>query len=38
MAVMPGLIKKLVHDTRIHEAHTMDLIKRFATLYRVELV
>lgn len=38
MAMMPGLIEKLVHDTRIHEAHTIDLIERFAILYRVELV
>ena len=30
MAVMPGQIDKLVRDTKIHEAHSIDLIKRFA--------
>lgn len=30
MAVMPGQIEKLMRDTKIHEAHSIDLIKRFA--------
>ncbi|KAJ5674729.1 benzoate 4-monooxygenase cytochrome P450 [Penicillium maclennaniae] len=28
LALFPGLLKKLAHDTRRHEAYTMDLVKK----------
>lgn len=33
---MPGVMKKLIEDTRTHEAHTMSLIKGYAARVKRE--